>query len=132
MAVDTAEDFCKVSPPALYFQADNGQPVTISGEALLSALSTHISQNLIPAIESFDHALTSGQLSVRTCEEELPDLEMALTSSLDLLKCIDYSMGTGESTALKFRFKTSLNEEHQIEGDEAFKAYLNETQNERE
>ena len=126
MAVDTTEDFCKVSPPALYFQADNGQPVTISGEALLSALSTHISQNLIPAIESFDNALTRGQLSTRTCEEELPDLERALASSLDLLKCIHYAMMTGESTALKFRFECSLNEEHQIEGDEAFKEYINE------
>lgn len=116
----TEEDFCNVSPPALYFQRDDGQPVTICGEALLSVLSTHINQNVIPAIESFNHALDSGPSTITTCEEEFHDLETALASSLDLLRCIEYSLLTGEITALKFRFELSKVEKHQIEGDEQF------------
>lgn len=128
----TEEDFCKVSPPVFYLQSDGGRPVEISGEALLAALSTHISQNLIPAIESFNHALASGQLSTTTCEEEFPDLKMALASSLDLLECIGCSLMSGETTALKFRFEHSVIEQRQLEGDEEFSEYINEAQDERE
>lgn len=120
MAFDTTEDFCSGSLPVFYFQSDDGRPVTISGEALLSALSTHIKQNLIPAIESFNHALASGQLSTTTCEEEFPDLKMALTSSLDLLECIECALITGENMALKFCFEHSKIEKRQLEEYEEF------------